>query len=282
MGYLAALVSATSLLGLLATASAHAQTYPSRPITLVVTAAAGGVTDVVARAFGQKLSEDWGQQVIVENKGGAAHVIGASWSRRLRRTATPCWWPKPAPSDQSGDLSQGQAALRREDDLVAGHRPRPHQSGAARQQVAAGQQRQGADRACQAKARRIHLRHRRHRFGTAHEHRAVQELSGVKLNAVHYRGAAPALNDLIAGHISLMSVSVSLACRRPRGKDQDPRHRQQEAAGAGRRHPDRRGDRPAGLRGHHLVRPVRAGRHAARRRDEDQRRGAEDLRRSCI
>src|SRR6195952_5537574 len=57
---------------------AQAQTYPSRPINLVVTAAAGGVTDVVARAFGQKLTEAWGQQVIVENKGGAAHVTGAT------------------------------------------------------------------------------------------------------------------------------------------------------------------------------------------------------------
>src|SRR5437899_12227706 len=55
----------------------HAQTYPTRPITLTVTAAAGGVTDVVARAVGQRLSESWGQQVIIENKGGAAHVLGA-------------------------------------------------------------------------------------------------------------------------------------------------------------------------------------------------------------
>ncbi|MBA3652015.1 MAG: tripartite tricarboxylate transporter substrate binding protein, partial [Chthoniobacterales bacterium] len=45
---------------------------------LVVTAAAGGVTDVVARAFGQKFAESWGEQVIVENKGGAAHVTGAT------------------------------------------------------------------------------------------------------------------------------------------------------------------------------------------------------------
>ena len=39
----------------------------------------------------------------------------------------------------------------------------------------------------------------------------LKNMAGIKLNAVHYRGAAPALNDLIAGHISLMSVSVSLA-----------------------------------------------------------------------
>jgi len=57
--------------------TAQAQTYPSRTVTIVVTAAAGGVTDIIARAIGQRLSEKWGQQVIVENKGGGAHVIGA-------------------------------------------------------------------------------------------------------------------------------------------------------------------------------------------------------------
>src|SRR2546429_6587289 len=58
-------------------AGAQAQSYPTRTITLTVTAAAGGVTDVVARALGQRLSEAWGQQVVIENKGGAAHVVGA-------------------------------------------------------------------------------------------------------------------------------------------------------------------------------------------------------------
>src|SRR5207244_12886220 len=56
----------------------QAQPYPPPPIKRAVTAAAGGVPDVVARAFGQKLNEAWGQQVIVENKGGAAHVTGAT------------------------------------------------------------------------------------------------------------------------------------------------------------------------------------------------------------
>ena len=49
-----------------------------RPITITVTAAPGGVTDVVGRAIGQRLSESWGQQVVIENKGGAAHVLGAA------------------------------------------------------------------------------------------------------------------------------------------------------------------------------------------------------------
>src|SRR6516225_3051972 len=72
-----ALVAMFVLMCVAATTSAQAQTYPTRPITLTVTAAAGGVTDVVARAIGQRLSETWGQQVVIENKGGAAHVLGA-------------------------------------------------------------------------------------------------------------------------------------------------------------------------------------------------------------
>ena len=58
--------------------AAQAQTYPSKTVTIVVTAAAGGVTDVVARAIAQRLSEKWGQQIVIENKGGGAHVVGAA------------------------------------------------------------------------------------------------------------------------------------------------------------------------------------------------------------
>src|ERR1700674_5741379 len=61
---------------LLGTSTGWTQSYPARPITLIVTAAAGGVTDVVARAVGQKFSESFKQQVIIENKGGAGHVTG--------------------------------------------------------------------------------------------------------------------------------------------------------------------------------------------------------------
>ena len=58
--------------------SATAQSpYPNRAITLIVTSAPGGVTDVTGRAVAQELTKAWGQPVIVENKGGAAHIIGA-------------------------------------------------------------------------------------------------------------------------------------------------------------------------------------------------------------
>ena len=44
---------------------------------MVITSVPGGVTDVIGRALAQELSKAWGQPVIVENKGGAAHIIGA-------------------------------------------------------------------------------------------------------------------------------------------------------------------------------------------------------------
>lgn len=68
-----------ALLGLLAAAPASAQTasYPARPIRLVVPFTPGGSSDILSRAIGQKLSEAWGQPVVIENVPGAAGAIGA-------------------------------------------------------------------------------------------------------------------------------------------------------------------------------------------------------------
>jgi tripartite-type tricarboxylate transporter receptor subunit TctC len=51
--------------------------YPNRPIHLIVPFPAGGPSDIVARLIGQKMSEDWGQPVVVENRPGANTIIGA-------------------------------------------------------------------------------------------------------------------------------------------------------------------------------------------------------------
>ena len=55
----------------------HAQTYPQKPVRIVVGVPAGGTTDVVARLVGQKLGEQMGQQVVIDNRGGAGGNIGA-------------------------------------------------------------------------------------------------------------------------------------------------------------------------------------------------------------
>jgi tripartite-type tricarboxylate transporter receptor subunit TctC len=206
--WLGALLAIGWLLG----ASAHAQDYPSRPITIVVTAAAGGVTDVVARAIGQKLSETWNTQVVIENKGGAAHVVGAQQVAKANPdgytlmvaeagtfTVNPTLYAKGRlPYDEKKDFVPITGLVRINQALLA-DKTLPVNS--------------VSELIALAKQKPETLT-----FGTAGIGSAphmnielFENLSGVKLVPVHYRGAAPALNDLIASHINLMSVSVSLA-----------------------------------------------------------------------
>jgi tripartite-type tricarboxylate transporter receptor subunit TctC len=66
-------------------ATAHAQQFPTKPIRIIVAYTPAGTTDILARAIGQKMSEKWGQPVIVENRPGAAGNIGTE----LAAKATP-------------------------------------------------------------------------------------------------------------------------------------------------------------------------------------------------
>src|SRR5467141_2161744 len=60
-----------------ATAQERPDAFPSRSIKIVVPFPAGGPSDVLARMIGQKMSEDWGQPVVIENRVGANTIIGA-------------------------------------------------------------------------------------------------------------------------------------------------------------------------------------------------------------
>src|SRR5580692_2297892 len=60
----------------------RAQSYPSKPVRIIVPVAAGGPTDIVARLLAEKLSATWGQQVFIENKAGAGNNIGAEYVAR--------------------------------------------------------------------------------------------------------------------------------------------------------------------------------------------------------
>jgi tripartite-type tricarboxylate transporter receptor subunit TctC len=62
--------------------AAHADTFPSKPVRLVVTYPPGGSSDLMGRIIAQKLGEHWGQQVLVESKPGAAGSIGMEYTAR--------------------------------------------------------------------------------------------------------------------------------------------------------------------------------------------------------
>jgi len=80
----AALAVAASLLPLFAAGTAQAADYPSQPIRVIVPFAPGGSTDIVARIVSQRMSEELGQSMVVENKAGAGGAIGAAEAARAK------------------------------------------------------------------------------------------------------------------------------------------------------------------------------------------------------
>jgi len=75
-------VFAFGLVTTLLACGALAQTYPAKPVKLIVTYPPGGSSDLMARVFGQKLGEVWGQTVIIESKPGAAGSIGMDFAAK--------------------------------------------------------------------------------------------------------------------------------------------------------------------------------------------------------
>ena len=82
---LAAIAAATALaIGLLfaLSSTAHAQAWPQKSVRFIVPFPPGGATDISARMLGQKLTEIWGQTVVIENRGGAGGGVGAAEAAR--------------------------------------------------------------------------------------------------------------------------------------------------------------------------------------------------------
>jgi tripartite-type tricarboxylate transporter receptor subunit TctC len=61
---------------------AFAQSYPNKPMRFVVAMSPGGVTDILARIVGQKLTESWGQAVVIDNRPGASGMLGSEYTAK--------------------------------------------------------------------------------------------------------------------------------------------------------------------------------------------------------
>jgi tripartite-type tricarboxylate transporter receptor subunit TctC len=185
--------------------AARAQTYPSRPITLIIPFAAGGSNDLVGRAIGKKLTEAWGQPV-VENRAGGGGLIGtaavatAAPDGYTLLLVSPTFTISPAirktmPFDTIKDFAP-VAFIARSPLLVTASNKFPVQS--ARELFALARSRPGQITYASA--------------GLGSINQISTELialsAGVRLMHIPYKGGAPALNDLVGSHVDIFVSSL--------------------------------------------------------------------------
>ena len=203
-----ALLSAALFLAIpvLTSTAVQAQTYPSRQITLIIPFAAGGSNDIVARAIGKQLSEAWGQPVIAENRPGAGGVIGAStvaaappdgYTLLLVSTTFTinAAIKKSMPFDTARDFTP-IAFVARSPLLFVASKDLPVKS--------------AKDALALAKSKPDRITYASAGIGSINQIAAelIAQSAGVKLMHVPYKGGAPALNDLLGGHVDVYVSSM--------------------------------------------------------------------------
>ena len=193
----------------LASATGHAQTYPSRQITLIIPFVPGGSNDLVGRAIGKKLAEAWGQPVIVENRGGAGGMIGtaavasAAPDGYTLLLVSPTFTINPAikktmPFDTVKDFTP-VAFIARAPLLVTTSTKLPVES--VRELFALARSRPGQITYASAGLGSIN------QISTE----LIAFTAGVRFMHVPYKGGAPALNDLVGGHVDIFVSSLPQA-----------------------------------------------------------------------
>ena len=187
---------------LLIAADAAAQSYPSQTVKIIVPNPAGGTADALPRIIGDALSKVWGQAVVVENRAGAAGNVGAeSFSR-----ATPDGYtllaspPTTLALNQSLYKKLNYDPARFKSITILGSSPNVlivHPS------LGVSTVKELIEK---AKAEPGAIAYGSQGIGaTSHLTTALLEtMAGVKFNHVAYRGTAPAMNDLLGGHILFM------------------------------------------------------------------------------
>lgn len=196
-----------ALVAALAPFYAAAQNYPAKPVRLIVPYPPGGPTDLVGRAIGQKLTAVWGQQVVVENRAGAASAVGTEVAARaagdgytllLGTSAGFCINPAlggKLPYDPEQDFAPITLLVINPQILVV-HPSLPVNS--VKSLIAFAKSRPGQiNYASVGNASPQHL-----------GMEMLKRMAGIDMLHVPYKGTAPAVTDILAGNVSLMFNSM--------------------------------------------------------------------------
>ena len=198
--------------GLAAAAPAQAQTYPDRPVKIVVPFPAGGTADAVPRLLGDFLSRKWGQPVLIENHSGAGGNVGAEFVYRAAPDGYTLLSSPPPPLVTNHNLypKLGFDPLQFEPISVTSHVPsgvfvNPDKIKANTVPELIEYLKQNPDKvtaATQGNGTTSHL-----------TSEMFQLMTKTKLRNIPYRGSAPALQGLLAGDVDLMfdNLGVSMA-----------------------------------------------------------------------
>jgi tripartite-type tricarboxylate transporter receptor subunit TctC len=203
--FLRRLIAATAFAA--ASVAAMAQAYPTKPIRIVVPFPAGGPVDQTARTLATKMGAILGQPVIIDNKGGAGGVLGADTVAK-------------APADGHTLLFSSTGALAIVPHITPSMPYKPQTDLRAVTQAlkvptvlvvsARSSYKTFGDLSAAARAAPDKLNYASAGSGTT-THLEVEMLkreTGLRFNHIPYRGAAPALTDLIGGQVDLMMADV--------------------------------------------------------------------------
>lgn len=188
--------------------SAHAQTYPDKPIRLVVAFPAGGAADLVGRAIAQRLTEQWKQQVIVDNRSGAGGVIGTEIAAHAAADGYTILFGSSS-TFATGPVLQPNLPYHAQRDfapitlttlipnIIVAHASVPVKSVKELIEYAKAKPKQ-LSYASNGNATASHI------AGELFRHRA-----GFQWIHVPYKGAGPAINDVVGGHVQFLIGAIS-------------------------------------------------------------------------
>ena len=190
------------MLMLLVVMGASAQTYPTKPVRIIVGFAAGGSGDLIARLVGQKLTEALGQQFIVENRPGASSNIGAAYVSKAAPDGYTLLMGSQTLAANMSLFKQLPFDLRRDFAPVVLIDKQPYVL-VVHPSVPAKTVQQFIDL---AKSRPGRLNYASSGPGSG-QHMAAEQfimMTDIKIVHITYKGGAPAVNDLIGGQVDLM------------------------------------------------------------------------------